>query len=58
MKFSTSSVTWTIIALFIVGGLNGIITVLPPTWAAVVSAVIGAIGLFTHNGQIRAGKVA
>lgn len=54
---TNSKVTWAIVIMFVVGGLNAITGVLSPTWATIVSGVIGILGIFTHNAQITAGRV-
>ncbi len=52
-----SSVSWGVIVMGAVPILNAVLPILPPAWAAFVSAVVGLITLYVHSGQIKAGKV-
>lgn len=51
-----SSVTWTLVVAFVVGGLQALTPLVGPTWSAVISGVITVVGLVFHNGQIKAGS--
>lgn len=39
---------WTVVAMFVVGGLNAITPVLPPNVQAVVVALLGVLATYFH----------
>ena len=52
----TSGVTWSIVILVAYNALQAVVGSLPPTWTIIINAVIAALGVFVHSGQIAAGR--
>lgn len=57
MTTGTSGVTWSMVLMAVYNGLQSIVGSLSPLWTIIINAVILVIGLYVHNGQIKAGSV-
>lgn len=57
MSIFTSPVSWALIIAFFAGGLNALLPVVPAGWAAIITAIVTALGILAHNSQIKAGSV-
>ena len=55
MTLLTSKVTWVIVGMFVIGGLQAT-GVLNSTIATTLLGLLGAGGLVSHTAQIKAGK--
>jgi hypothetical protein len=47
---------WTVVAMFVVGGGNAIVPILPPAFQALVEGLLGILAAYFHkDGMIAAG---
>lgn len=44
---------WLILGTFVVGGGNAVLNVIPPTWAAILSAALGLVAMATHVNTVK-----
>lgn len=56
LAFLTSKITWGIVGLFVIGGLEQV-GVLPISAGDIIISLLGIGTLVSHNNQITAGKV-
>ncbi len=57
ISLKNSGVTWGVVALSIVTGLQAVVHLVSPTIQIILIAIIASLTLFTHSDQIKAGKV-